>query len=89
MAPSKLDAPPLTELDILKRSAAEILMRDWQTGAEMAGCQTDKFVQSARKAFKGANAGFSDDDIRDIHEMMRELVVRKAMGGQGLRIDPN
>ncbi len=86
---SKLDGPALTEKDILKRAAAEILMRDPDVGAEMAGCQTEKFLPIARKAFKQVAAGFTDDDIRDIHEMMRELVVRRAMGGKGLHVSPN
>ncbi len=92
---SKLDTPKemLTERDILIRSAAEVLMANPQTGAEMAGCQTALFVQQARPAFRAyehqIGMRFTDDDLRDIHEMMRELVVRKAMGGQGLHVNPN
>jgi hypothetical protein len=92
---SKLDIPKeqLTEHDILRRAAAEVLMRDPDVGAEMAGCETAKFVQVARKEFRKyqdqIGYKFTDDDLRDIHEMMRELVVRRAMGGKGLHVNPN
>lgn len=78
---SKLDIPQdqLTERDILIRGAAEALMSNPDVGKEMAGCTTANFVQVARPIYRKNDFTFSDDDLRDIHEMLRELVVRRVM----------
>lgn len=83
MSGTRLDTPKdqLTERDILIRGAAEALMSEPQTGREMAGCNTAKFVQTCRPIYRSQGFDFSDEDIRDIHEMLRELVVRTTMGG--------
>lgn len=79
----------LTERDILIRGASETLMSDPQVGAEMAGCNSAKFVQVARPIYKRNGFDFSDDDLRDIQEMLRELVVRRTMGGKGAVLNVN
>lgn len=75
------DETPLTEGDILIRGAAEALMSAPAEAKAMAGCQTAKFVQVARPIYKKMGFDFDDNALRDIHEMLRELVVRKMLGG--------
>lgn len=77
----KHDETPLTERDILIRGAAEALMSEQETAKSMAGCKTARFVQTARPIYKSIGFDFTDTDLRDIHEMLRELVVRKLLGG--------
>lgn len=71
----------LTARDIIIRGAAETLMGQQDTAAAMAGVQTAKFVQSARREYLDAGFDFTDDELRLIHECLRELVVRKMLGG--------
>lgn len=85
----KHDQKPITDKDILIRGAAEALMSDPQVGKEIAGCTSANFVQVARRTFKQNGIDFTDSELRDVHEMLRELVVRKTMGGKGLNMSPN
>jgi hypothetical protein len=82
---SLLDKPAdsLTERDILLRGAAEAFFAqtDKHVAAQIAGCRTDKFVQTTRKSYRDAGFDFTDEDLRMIHECLRELVVRKVLGG--------
>lgn len=78
--PSKVDVPQdqLNERDVLIRGAAEALMADPEVGKAIAGVRTANFVQTARQAYKAQGFNFTDDDLRDIHEMLRELFVRRS-----------
>lgn len=81
MKGDKHDETPLTDRDILIRGAAEALLADPQVGREIAGCNTAKFVSTVRPIYVWNGFNFNDNDLRDIHEMLRELVVRKQLGG--------
>lgn len=70
----------LTTRDVILRGAAETLMQN-DTAKAIAGCQTAKFVQAARASYLADGFDFSDEDLRTIHECLRELVVRKMLGG--------
>ena len=63
----------------LIRAAALTFLQDEQLAVNLAGVTTDKFVQSARKAYRTAGFNFSDSDVREVHNELRSLVAQRGL----------
>lgn len=66
----------------LVRAGAWALLQVPSVAIALAGIDTVKFVNSARKSFRAAGFNFSDSDLRDMHYMIREQVAAMAARGE-------
>lgn len=66
--------------EALRQAAALTFLQDEALAVNIAGVTTDKFVQGARKVYKRAGFSFTDADIREIHNLLRNEVIRRGLG---------
>lgn len=66
----------------LLRAGAWALLQVPSMAISLAGVDTVKFVNTARKSFRAAGFNFTDSDLRDMHYLLREQVAWMAARGE-------
>ena len=67
-------------------AAAKVFLQDDQLAINIAGVTTASFVQTTRPIYKMNGFNFSDDDLREVHNRLRSLIITRGVGVQaGLR----
>lgn len=58
-------------------AAAKALTLDPTTAPFIAAAEPSAFVQTVRKTFKAHGFNFTDDDLREIHQTLRRMLLER------------